>query len=108
MYVTVLMRGVDPHSTAQPMKIGLGRIFGKQNHWSYTVEGNFKMNIPLQPNDGLDFGDTGITSGSQDTATDRAHRCVKHNNIGRKIVLQIISFQTKSTTVGTFQYHFCI
>lgn len=82
VYVTILMRGVDPHSTAQPMKIGLGRIFGKQNHWSYTVEGNFKMNIPLQPNDGLDFGDTGITSGSQNTATDRAHRCVKHNNIG--------------------------
>jgi hypothetical protein len=80
-YVTILMRGVDPHSTAQPMKIGLGRIFGKQNHWSYTVEGNFKMNIPLQPNDGKDFGELPDDE-SQGYATDLAHRCTRHNGVG--------------------------
>jgi hypothetical protein len=81
LYVTILMRGVDPHSTAQPMKIGLGRLFGKQNHWSYSVEGNFKMNIPLQPNDGLDFG-LAPSDNSQTTAVDFAHRCTRHNFVG--------------------------
>jgi len=77
-YITILMRGVDPHSTPQPMKIGLGRIFGKNNHWDYSVEGDFKLNIPLQPNDTLDFGQSGTPQTNQD-ATDKALRCTRHS-----------------------------
>jgi hypothetical protein len=79
--VTILMRGVDPHSTSQPMKIGLGRLFGKQDHWAYSVEGNFKMNIPLQPNDGIDFG-VAPGGNSQTIATTNAQRCTRHNLVG--------------------------
>jgi hypothetical protein len=78
VYVTILMRGVDPHSTSQPMRIGLGRIFAKLNHWDTSVYGNFKLNIPMQPNDGLDFG-SGYTNQSQSDAQNFAHRCVKHD-----------------------------
>ena len=80
VYVTILMRGVDPHSTSQPMKIGLGRIFAKINHWENSVYGNFKLNIPMQPNDGLDFGFSGSNS-SQADAQNFAHRCVRHELI---------------------------
>lgn len=76
-YITILMRGVDPHSTPQPMKIGLGRIFGKLNHWDYTVQGDFKMNIPLQPNDNLDFGQAPIPL-SNNFAAQNALRCTRH------------------------------
>jgi len=84
-YITILMRGVDPHSTPQPMKIGLGRIFGDQNHWGYTVTGNFKMNIPLQPNDNLEFGVAGTTL-SNNLATSNALRCTKHNTCNNTII----------------------
>lgn len=79
VYITIMMRGVDPHSIEQPMKIGLGRFFGKLNHWDEIVEGNFKLNIPLQPNDGKDFGDlpTGVSQGQ---ASDLANRCTRHNS----------------------------
>ena len=78
--VTILMRGVDPHSIKQKTKIGLGRFFGRQNHWDVSITSDLRMNIPLQPNDGFDFGEPS-TSGSQNTAVENAHRCVKHNNL---------------------------
>jgi len=80
VYITIMMRGVDPHSTSQPMKIGLGRFFGKLNHWDETIEGNFKLNIPLQPNDGKDFGELPNNS-SQQQAADLANRCTRHGSI---------------------------
>jgi hypothetical protein len=39
-YYTILVRGVDPHSTRQPVTYGLGRLFLKKNHWDVTVTGN--------------------------------------------------------------------
>jgi len=80
-YITIMLRGVDPHSTSQPMKIGLGRLFSHLNHWDVSVYGNFKLNIPLQPNDGSDFGDLPFDA-SQTSAKNNAQRCVKHNNLG--------------------------
>ena len=79
--ITILMRGVDPHSIKQKTKVGLGRFFSKQNHWDVSVETNLRMNIPLQPNDGLDFGDP-ATPASQQIARNNAQRCTKHNSIG--------------------------
>ena len=79
-YITIMVRGVDPHSTRQKVKYGIGRLFCRDNHWDVSVNGDFKLNIPLQPNDGLDFGDESVGS-SQSDAKQNAQRCVKHDNI---------------------------
>jgi len=82
-YFTILVRGVDPHSTRQPVKYGLGRLFMNKNHWDVVVEGNYKLNIPLQPNDYLDFGDGPNSIGTSDNLARRnAQRCVKHDGLG--------------------------
>ena len=78
--ITIMVRGVDPHSSRIPIKYGLGRLFGKSTHFSVSVTGDFKMNIPLQPNDGLDFGQSAQTA-NQLIAYNNAHRCVNHENI---------------------------
>jgi len=80
-YFTILVRGVDPHSTRQPVTYGLGRLFSNYDHWRISVSGNYKLNIPLQPNDGLDFGDAPIGT-NNNSARDKAHRCVKHDGLG--------------------------
>jgi hypothetical protein len=80
-YFTILVRGVDPHSTRQPAKYGLGRLFYNTDHWALTIQGNYKLNIPLQPNDGLDFGDGPIPFNNI-SARENAHRCVRHNELG--------------------------
>ena len=80
-FFTILVRGVDPHSTRQPVRYALGRLFAHEDHWQVTVQGNYKLNIPLQPNDGLDFG--GLSFGNSNTlAKNNAQRCVKHDNLG--------------------------
>jgi hypothetical protein len=79
-YFTILVRGVDPHSTRQPAKYGLGRLFYNTDHWALTIQGNYKLNIPLQPNDELDFGD-GPTTSNNILARANAQRCGKHNLI---------------------------
>jgi hypothetical protein len=78
--VTLLMRGVDPHSIKQKTKVGLGRFFSFQNHWDVSVTADLRMNIPLQPNDGLDFG-VASTPTSQQLAIQNAQRCARHNNL---------------------------
>jgi hypothetical protein len=80
-YFTILVRGVDPHSTRQPVTYGLGRLFSNYDHWRFSVSGNYKLNIPLQPNDGLDFGDAPTIPGNT-SARNKAHRCVKHDGLG--------------------------
>ena len=80
-FITLMVRGVDPHSSRIPIKYGIGRLFGRNNHWDVTVEGDFKMNIPLQPNDGLDFGENPTNTSSQQLATQNAQRCVDHLGI---------------------------
>jgi hypothetical protein len=79
--VTILMRGVDPHSSKQKTRVGLGRFFSYQNHWAVSVTADLRMNIPLQPNDGFDFGEQ-PDNNSQARARDNAHRCTRHNFIG--------------------------
>jgi hypothetical protein len=79
-YITIMVRGVDPHSTRQKVKYGLGRLFCRDNHWDVSLTGDFKLNIPLQPNDGLDFGES-PTNQSQIDAVSKSQRCVKHDNI---------------------------
>jgi YVTN family beta-propeller protein len=78
--ITIMVRGVDPHSSRIPIKYGLGRLFGRTTHFDVSVIGDFKMNIPLQPNDGLDFGQS-LQIGSDVIAYNNAHRCVNHTNI---------------------------
>ena len=104
VYVTILMRGVDPHSTSQPMKIGLGRVFAKLNHWENSVDGNFKLNIPMQPNDGLDFGSL-VVGPSQTDAYNLAHRCVKHESITSNNPLSIDTGYSKGRLFFK-PYHF--
>jgi hypothetical protein len=79
-YFNIIIRGVDPHSSRVRVKYGLGKLFNRKSHWAYTVEGDYKLNIPLQPNDNLDFGST-PAGGSQGNAKNRAHRCTRHSNI---------------------------
>ena len=104
VYVTILMRGVDPHSTSQPMKIGLGRVFAKLNHWENSVECNFKLNIPMQPNDGLDFG-APFDNTTQGYAQDFANRCVKHESITSNNPLSIDTGYSKGRLFFN-SYHF--
>jgi hypothetical protein len=77
-YITIMVRGVDPHSTRQKVKYGIGRLFCREDHWDVSITGNFKLNIPLQPNDGLDFGQSPNQT-SDNTAEGLAQRCVKHD-----------------------------
>jgi hypothetical protein len=50
--VYILQRGVDPYSPKIPMKIDLSRLFGHEeynaNNGQFIVEGEFRMNIPIQ------------------------------------------------------------
>lgn len=78
-YFNIIVRGVDPHSSRVRVKYGLGKLFNRKSHWAYTVEGDYKLNIPLQPNDNLDFGS--LPTANQSTARNKAHRCVRHNAI---------------------------
>ena len=82
-YINIMVRGVDPHSSRIKVKYGLGRLFNRKNHWAVTIQGDYKLNIPLQPNDGLDFGDLPTASpNSQTKAKNNAQRCVKHDGLG--------------------------
>jgi hypothetical protein len=82
-FMTIMVRGVDPHSSRVKVKYGLGRLFNRKNHWAVQFEGDYKLNIPLQPNDGLDFGDLPTASpNSQIKAKNNAQRCVKHDGLG--------------------------
>ena len=82
-YFNIIVRGVDPHSSRVKVKYGLGKLFNRKNHWAVTFEGEYKLNIPLQPNDGGDFGDTPTDISSADRLFSRlnAHKCVKHDSI---------------------------
>jgi hypothetical protein len=79
-YFNIIVRGVDPHSSRVKVKYGLGKLFNRKSHWAVTFEGDYKLNIPLQPNDGLDFGQTPLGM-SQQYAREYANRCVKHDSI---------------------------
>jgi hypothetical protein len=48
--IVILNRGVDPYSTRVNIRFDLGRIFGRVNPKFVSVEGNFKLNIPIQGN----------------------------------------------------------
>ena len=46
--IVILNRGVDPYSTRVNIKYDLGRIFGRQNPTFVSVQGSYKLNIPVQ------------------------------------------------------------
>jgi hypothetical protein len=80
-YFNIIVRGVDPHSSRVKVKYGLGKLFNRKSHWAVTFEGDYKLNIPLQPNDTLDFGSVSINPTTQSLARDNAHKCVKHDGL---------------------------
>lgn len=47
--VVFLVRGVDPHSARIETEYDVSRLFG-QSYGTFTVKGNYKLNIPIQPN----------------------------------------------------------
>jgi hypothetical protein len=47
-YIVFLMRGVDPNSSRQKTKIDISKLLG-YGYGKYTVESDFKLNIPIQP-----------------------------------------------------------
>jgi len=47
--VAFLVRGVDPHSSRQPMNIDISKLMGKSSYGSVVISGNYKLNIPIQP-----------------------------------------------------------
>ena len=52
--IYIMTRGVDPHGPRQKMRFELGKLFGRNlvNYPGCVVEGEFFMNIPIQPNGG--------------------------------------------------------
>ena len=46
--IVILNRGVDPYSPRVNIRFDLGRIFGRVSPQFVSVEGNFKLNIPIQ------------------------------------------------------------
>lgn len=77
LIVVICQRGVDINSPKIKQKIDLSRLFGVENYGqnpNYIIEGNYKMNIPIQavyasPN-----------NNHIDNATCRAHYNVQSNN----------------------------
>lgn len=57
--VLILVRGVDPYSTRTPIRYDLSRIFGYNNWGQVVVEGDFKLNIPIQGSEIVPFGGGG-------------------------------------------------
>ena len=105
-YFNIIVRGVDPHSSRVKVKYGLGKLFNRKNHWAVTFEGEYKLNIPLQPNDGGDFGDTpaSLTSTSQLFARRNAHRCVKHDSISGNQNGGVDSYSSGRTFFKSFHF----
>ena len=44
-----MVRGVDPQSGRKTIKYDLSKIFGYNNFGSKLVEGEFYINVPVQP-----------------------------------------------------------
>ena len=52
--ILILTRGVDPYTQKQKIKYDLSSLFGHAvNSANVTVEGEYYLNIPIQPNTGL-------------------------------------------------------
>ena len=47
-YVIILVRGVDPNSTRTTCEYDLSKIFGFNSFGNIVVEGQYKLNIPIQ------------------------------------------------------------
>ena len=47
-YVIILVRGVDPNSTRTTCEYDLSKIFGYNSFGNIVVEGQYKLNIPIQ------------------------------------------------------------
>ena len=47
-YVIILVRGVDPNSSRTTCEYDLSKIFGYNSFGNIVVEGNYKLNVPIQ------------------------------------------------------------
>lgn len=47
-YVVLMQRGVDQYSPVYNTQIGLGKIFGFDNHSDVTITSDYRLNIPIQ------------------------------------------------------------
>ena len=62
--IIILNRGVDVHTATQKIKYDLSRIFGKSYGNVITPEGDYFLNVPIQP--------TGLKPSSHNTTTNSA------------------------------------
>jgi hypothetical protein len=62
--IIILNRGVDVHTATQKIKYDLSRIFGKSYGNVITPEGDYFLNVPIQP--------TGLKPASHNTPTNSA------------------------------------
>jgi hypothetical protein len=62
--IIILNRGVDVHTAPQKIKYDLSRIFGKSYGNVITDEGDFYLNVPIQP--------TGLKPATHNTSTNSA------------------------------------
>jgi len=62
--IIILTRGVDVHTAPQKIKYDLSRIFGKSFGDVITPEGDYYLNVPIQP--------TGLKPASHNTTTNSA------------------------------------
>jgi hypothetical protein len=62
--IIILTRGVDVHTAPQKIKYDLSRIFGQAFGNVITPEGDYYLNVPIQP--------TGLKPASHNTATNSA------------------------------------
>jgi hypothetical protein len=49
MEICIFVRGVDPNTPPQTINYDISKIFGYTNYGSITVEGDYYLNIPIQP-----------------------------------------------------------
>jgi hypothetical protein len=59
--IIILNRGVDVHTAPQKIKYDLSRIFGKAYGNVITPEGDYYLNVPIQP--------TGLKPATHNTTT---------------------------------------
>ncbi len=92
--VVFIQRGVDPNSPIIPMRFDLRRYYGLSTDWTFPaeiagrsielqslVEGNFRMNIPIQPGGNSEVGNpTWITNNPLGLKLTRHNDVVDNND----------------------------
>lgn len=88
-----LVRGVDPHTTRQPCKYDLSKIYGYNGFGNVVITGNYKLNIPIQPGSFRPANHSNI-SGNLTNNTDPS--------TGLRLFYPSYQFQPALTGLGSF------